>query len=102
MAESKKPIVVATKASKKAETQICESDSEPSCDNFEEDELVKRFEAAYSDEEKEQLVSKKASTISVLEEPVKSKKRPEIKLVKKAPPTPKLLQMPIAKPTMNQ
>ena len=31
--------------------KIVESDSEPSCDNFDESELVKRFEAAISEDD---------------------------------------------------
>lgn len=61
---------------------------------------MQRFEAAYSDDDKEQL-RKKASNMSVLEEQAKQKKKHEFK-VKKAPPSPKVLAMPIAKPTINQ
>ena len=46
VAESKKPI-----AKTKIPEKIEESDSEPSCDNFDEVELVQRFEAAVTKEQ---------------------------------------------------
>lgn len=52
--ESKKPIVNLTKQElQKLEKQenAGESDSEPSCDNYDEKELAERFEAAISDDE---------------------------------------------------
>lgn len=48
-----------------------ESDSEPSCDNFDEKDLVERFEAAISDDEDEQEKEKE------LEEPKKEEKDEE-------------------------
>jgi hypothetical protein len=52
--ESKKPIV----KSNIIEKAPVESDSEPSCDNFDEIELVQRFEAAATDDEPILLSSK--------------------------------------------
>lgn len=43
--ESKKPILKNQKIVEKP----AESDSEPSCDNFDEEELAERFEAAVTD-----------------------------------------------------
>jgi len=47
-------------------------------------------------------VRKRASDLSVLEEQARQKKRQENRLAKKAPPSPKVLAIPIAKPTINQ
>jgi len=54
---------------------VIESDSEPSCDNFDEEELVKRFEVAVSDDELEVIRPKKKE--EKLPEP---KEEPKVRL----------------------
>jgi len=82
--ESQKPVVKKV-ALKKPEP---ESDSEPSCDNFNEQELAERFEAAVSEDEREEM---RKQAIKQDSSKTKAVPKPEPPVVKKPeilPPNP--------------
>ena len=73
--ESKKPVRKLTKEELKKEEaleQVEESDSEPSCDNYDEHELANRFDAAISEDEKPVLPKPEPPP-----QPPKSAKKPD-------------------------
>ena len=65
----------------KKEIKVQESDSEPSCDNFDELELAERFIAAVSDDEKEEVIQEAKMKDEALTD-AKEKKPKELALKK--------------------